>query len=92
VTVTPGGTQRTRRGELSARLANVPIAAWVGIAAVGFAIGTSYVVERYGGVSFLPGFVGAFGASLLAFILALRWDHERERLRAREDAATRDEE
>jgi hypothetical protein len=50
------------------------------------------VLAVYGGLAFLPGLVAGFGASLFAFMLALRWDHEQERERARAEAQGRAQE
>jgi hypothetical protein len=80
---------RPRAPWSSARLADAPVIVWLWVAAVVFAIGTVAVLDHYGGLSYFPGLVGGFGASLAAFVLALRWDHERERERARVDATER---
>jgi hypothetical protein len=76
----------------SARLVDTPIVVWIWAAATVFAIGTVAVLNQYGGLSYFPGLVGGFGASLAAFVLALRWDHERERERSRLEATERSEE
>ena len=59
-------------------------------ALVGCAIAIAAVLYFYGGGSVLPGAVGGFAASLLAFMLALSWesdgngsDRRRPRLRSR---------
>lgn len=44
------------------------------------------VLSVYGGASFLPGLVGGFAASLAAFMLALSWERDRERLQGEREA------
>jgi hypothetical protein len=66
-----------------------PILVWLWVAFVVFVIGTTVVLDEYGGLAFFPGLIGGFGASLFAFMLALRWDHEREHERARAEAEER---
>jgi len=45
------------------------------------------MILLYGQSLFLPALVSNFGASLAAFLLALRWDHERDRERLRQESA-----
>lgn len=49
------------------------------LAVIVFLAGTAWVVSAYGALSFFPTFVGEFGASLAAFLLALSWDRELEK-------------
>ena len=57
-----------------------------GAVAVAF-LASVWAIDRYGGLSFWPGLVGNFGASLAAFVLALSWQRTRERQQALADAA-----
>jgi hypothetical protein len=50
-------------------------------AAVTAAVAALLVLRRYGGDSLWPELVSGFGASLLAFMLALTWESDRERRR-----------
>lgn len=56
----------------------------IGLAAISFFVGMAIVLGVYGGLSFWPGLVSNFGASLGAFVLALSWDHRVERRRQAE--------
>lgn len=47
--------------------------------ALAFVVGAGFVIGAYGGPVFWPVLIGGFGASLGAFVLALSWDHEKER-------------
>lgn len=47
------------------------------VAALCLAVG--YVWGRYGGATFLPGLVATLAGTLVAFVLALAWDRERDR-------------
>jgi hypothetical protein len=59
--------------------------ATAGLAAVA---GSVWAAREYGGGAFWPGLVGNFGASLLAFMLALWWERSRERRQEAKDART----
>jgi hypothetical protein len=84
------GTRVKRRISLAlARPKETPIVVWLWLAFAAFAIGTILVIDNYGGLTYYPGLLSGFGASLFAFMLALRWDHERERERAQEEAHER---
>ncbi len=72
--------------KLIRRLRDRPARPFVAGAFVLFFVGLGVVVVLYAGATFWPGLVGNFGASLAAFMLALSWDHERERRRAQEAA------
>jgi hypothetical protein len=58
------------------------------VAIVACLAGVAVVVDRYGGRTLWPELVGGFLASLLAFMLALTWERERELRRATEAART----
>lgn len=62
-------------------------ATWLILLAALVAVGSSiWAGEEYGGAALLPGLIGNFGASLLAFMLALSWERSRERKQAATDA------
>jgi len=44
------------------------------------------IASRYGGESFWPGLVTGFLGTLLAFVLALGWERERDRSRLAREA------
>jgi hypothetical protein len=60
---------------------------YLAAAAVTCLVGAGLAIGFYGGASVVPGFFAGFGASLLAFVLALSWERDREHVRAKRDAA-----
>ena len=62
-----------------------PLAA-VTLVAIGI-VASVLVLNHYGGGSFWPGLVTGFIGTLVAFVLALAWERERERQRLTRDAA-----
>jgi hypothetical protein len=48
------------------------------VAALVAAVASVIVVKHFGGVTYFPGLVGGFASSLVAFVLALSWERERE--------------
>jgi hypothetical protein len=49
--------------------------------------GAAKVTDTYGGVSYWPQLAAGFAASLVAFMLALAWESDRERKRLERDVA-----
>jgi hypothetical protein len=68
------------RALISTRPGVYLIVALVGAGVLGFV-----VIRLYGLESFLPGLVGGFGASLVAFVLALSWERDKERQQVKEE-------
>lgn len=57
---------------------NAPFVILVRVALLASLVFGAVVVAEYGGESFFPGLVAGFAGSLVAFMLALRWERERE--------------
>jgi uncharacterized membrane protein YeaQ/YmgE (transglycosylase-associated protein family) len=52
------------------------------VALIAGVISSAIVIERYGAGSYFPGLVAGFAGTLVAFMLALTWERERDRRHA----------